>query len=98
VDKAQQEVIPDEVKLRPNYPNPFRRTTTIEYSLPSAQDVRLVVYDVLGRRVETIVDGRQEAGFHTLQWDGGRSLASGMYFARLVAGSTTKTERLVIIR
>ena len=98
VDKAQQEAVPDEVKLRPNYPNPFRRTTTIEYSLPSAQDVRLVIYDVLGRRVETIVDGRKEAGFHTLQWDGGRSLASGMYFARLVAGSTTKTERLVIIR
>jgi len=98
VNKAQQKAVPDEVTLRPNYPNPFRRTTTIEYSLPSAQDVQLVVYDVLGRRVETIVDSRQQAGFHTLQWDGGRSLASGMYFARLVAGSTTKTERLVILR
>jgi hypothetical protein len=98
VDDAKQQAVPDEVQLLPNYPNPFRRTTTLEYSLPSAQDVRLVIYDVLGRRVETVVDNRQKAGFHTIQWDGGRSLASGMYFARLVAGSTTKTERLVILR
>lgn len=98
VDDAQQAAVPDDVTLLPNYPNPFRRTTTLEYTLPRTQEVRIAIYDVLGRRVQTVVHGRREAGFHALQWDGGRSLASGTYFARLVAGSTTRTERLVIVR
>jgi hypothetical protein len=101
VDDARQDLAPETVTLRPNYPNPFRRTTTLEYSLPERQTVRLAVYDLLGRRVQVLEHGKKRAGFHRLQWDGevgGRPLASGTYFLRLVAGSTTKTEQLVIVR
>ena len=102
VEEAQSELAPDETKLLPNYPNPFRRATTIEYALEERQEVRIAIYDVLGRRVEVLVDGPKRAGFHRLQWQGrgrdGRPVASGVYFARLVAGSTTRTERLVVVR
>ncbi|MEF8941156.1 MAG: T9SS type A sorting domain-containing protein, partial [Salinivenus sp.] len=102
VDDAQEALAPDETTLMPNYPNPFRRTTTIEYTLEERQKVRLAIYDVLGRRVQVLADGPKRAGFHRLQWQGegrdGRPVASGVYFARLVAGSTTQTERLVVVR
>jgi len=102
VEDTQEELAPDETKLLPNYPNPFRRTTTIEYALEERQEVRISVYDVLGRRVQVLVDDTKRAGFHRLQWQGrgrdGRPVASGVYFARLVAGSTTRTERLVVVR
>jgi len=102
VEDAQEDLAPDATELLPNYPNPFRRTTTIEYALEERQEVRLSVYDVLGRRVQVLVDGTKRAGFHRLQWQGrgrdGRPVASGVYFARLVAGSTTETERLVVVR
>jgi VCBS repeat-containing protein len=102
VEDAQEALAPDETTLMPNYPNPFRRATTIEYALEERQEVRLAIYDVLGRRVQVLVDGTKRAGFHRLQWQGegrdGRPVASGVYFARLVAGSTTETERLVVVR
>jgi hypothetical protein len=102
VEDAQEALAPDETTLMPNYPNPFRRATTIEYALEERQEVRLAIYDVLGRRVQVLVDGPKRAGFHRLQWQGegrdGRPVASGVYFARLVAGSTTETERLVVVR
>jgi len=101
VDDARQDLAPETVTLRPNYPNPFRHTTTLEYSLPERQEVRLTVYDLLGRQVQVLAHGKKRAGFHRLQWAGevgGRPLASGTYFVRLVAGSTTKTEQLVIVR
>ena len=102
VEDTQEALAPDETELLPNYPNPFRRTTTIEYALEKRQEVRLSVYDVLGRRVQVLVNDTKRAGFHRLQWQGrgrdGRPVASGVYFARLVAGSTTETERLVVVR
>ena len=102
VEDAQEALAPDETTLMPNYPNPFRRATTIEYTLEERQKVRLAIYDVLGRRVQVLADGPKRAGFHRLQWQGegrdGRPVASGVYFARLVAGSTTQTERLVVVR
>ncbi|MFB6248291.1 MAG: cadherin-like domain-containing protein [Salinibacter sp.] len=102
VEDAREALAPDETTLMPSYPNPFRRATTIEYALKERQEVRLAIYDVLGRRVQVLVDGPRRAGFHRLQWQGegpdGRPVASGVYFARLVAGSTTQTERLVVVR
>jgi VCBS repeat-containing protein len=99
VEEAQADLTPDAPTLMPNYPNPFRRSTTLEYALPRRMNVRLVVYDVLGRRVQTLASGPKAAGFHRLRWpDAGRPVASGVYFARLVAGSTTTTERLVVVR
>jgi VCBS repeat-containing protein len=102
VEEVQKALAPDQVQLLPNYPNPFRRTTTLEYSLPERRSVRLAVYDVLGRRVQVLVDESQRAGFHRLRWDGrgngGQPVASGVYFLRLTAGPAARTERLVVVR
>lgn len=93
---------PQAVVLLPNYPNPFRDRTTIEYALPNTRHVRLAVYDVLGRRVRVLVDERQPAGHHRVQWSGhdraGQPLASGLYLLRLDAGSTQHTRRIVLVR
>ena len=75
---------PKAVTLRGNYPNPFNPQTTIGFTLPSASDVRLVVYDALGREVARLVEGELGAGLHEARFDGG-SLASGLYLYRLVA-------------
>ncbi|MEP0545364.1 MAG: T9SS type A sorting domain-containing protein, partial [Rhodothermales bacterium] len=83
--------------LESAYPNPFASATTIGFTLPSAQDVTLTVYDVLGRRVATLVDGVRQAGEQTVRFDAS-SLPSGMYFYRLEAGGTQLTQRVTVIR
>jgi hypothetical protein len=90
-----------ETTLRANAPNPFRRSTTIPYQVAEQTEVEIAVYDVLGRRVATLVDGRRDAGLHHLTWrpgESGAALASGVYFCRLTAGDHTSTEKLVVVR
>jgi hypothetical protein len=92
---------PDEVALHGNAPNPFHRNTTIRYELPEATTVRLTVFDVLGRRVATLVDERRAAGRHEVSWAGtagNRALSSGVYFLRLTAGDVTRTSRATLVR
>ena len=84
-------------RLGQNYPNPFNPTTVIPYQIPSAQHVTLRVFDVLGREVATLVDGRLDAGPHTAHFDGG-NLASGVYLYRLSAGGYTATRRFIITK
>ncbi|MCB0296310.1 MAG: T9SS type A sorting domain-containing protein, partial [Calditrichaeota bacterium] len=73
----------DRFWLGQNYPNPFNPRTVIRYQLSVVSDVSLTVYDLLGRRMQTLVTGRQAAGIHTVQWDGrdarSRAAASGIY-------------------
>jgi len=78
-------------------PNPFTSSTTIRYDIPRDAQVTLTVYDVLGRKVTTLVSSRQPAGSHETQLDGG-SLASGVYFCRLTAGDSHDTKKLVILK
>jgi hypothetical protein len=84
-------------------PNPFGRTTTIQYALPQSSGVLLRVYDVAGRAVRTLVAGEaQSAGPHQIQWDGrddrGDELASGIYRLRLEAGGTARAGNVVLLR
>ncbi len=94
--------IPLEFSLRQNYPNPFNPTTRIEFTLPKAMKAELVVYDLTGRRVKTLVNEEKHAGQHFVQWDGtnsvGRSVSSGTYFYKLTAGSFTKVEKMMLVR
>jgi hypothetical protein len=83
--------------LKQNYPNPFNPTTTIRYQLPSRSYVTLTVYDLLGRKVGTLVDGVEEPGEKSTTFDGS-SLASGVYFYRLKAGEFVQTRKLVLVR
>jgi len=90
-----------EFALSQNYPNPFNPSTRIQYSIAKAGMVSLKIYNLLGREVATLVDGRQEAGSYTVPFnsnEGTLSLASGVYFYRLEAGSTLSIRKLVIIK
>jgi hypothetical protein len=103
VDQKQSELVPKKLQLRQNYPNPFRGQTTVEYTLPEQTEVKVEVYDILGRRIRTLLDGKtQRAGVHTLQWnaqnDLGRPVASGVYLTRLQAGDQTRTIKMVVIK
>ncbi|WP_022836825.1 T9SS type A sorting domain-containing protein [Salisaeta longa] len=96
VTRQQEKVRPKKLRLRA-YPNPARSVATLEYTLPEARPVQLVVYDVLGREVVRLVDGQQTAGRHQVQPPVER-LASGMYFVRLRAGDRLLTRKLVIVQ
>lgn len=83
-------------------PNPLREWTAVEFAVPEQTDVRLTVYNVMGQKVATLVDGMERAGTHRLTWQGradsGRQLASGVYILRLEAGDQISTRRLTIVR
>ena len=93
----EQEGLPKAYALAQNYPNPFNPTTTIRYELPKASPATLAIYNILGARVATIVDGLEAAGYHQVEFNASQ-LASGVYFYRLHAGSFTETKKLVLIR
>ena len=87
--------------LEAAYPNPFNPQATIRFALPEAADVRLVVYDVTGREVARLVEGKMAAGRHEATFDGSR-LASGMYLYRLTAEGAAdrfaKTGRMMLVK
>ena len=83
--------------LDQNYPNPFAGTTTIPYSLSTPQTVRLEVYDVLGRRVATLVDRHQPAGSYEVAFDAS-GLSNGVYFYRMEAGGSQGVRRFVVLK
>jgi len=84
-------------QLSQNYPNPFNPTTSIQYEVASRQYVTLTVYNVLGERVATLVDGEKAPGSYTATFDGSK-LPSGVYFYRLQAGNFTQTRRMVLMK
>jgi hypothetical protein len=96
------EMLPDRFALQGVYPNPSTGVTTIQFDLDESSDVQVVVYDVMGRKVATLVDRPMQSGRHEVHWDGqsstGQPVASGIYFYRLEAGSQVRTERISIIR
>lgn len=88
--------------LRPNVPNPFNPSTTLQFSLPLGGRVQLVVYDVRGRRVRTLVDEERDSGVYSVKWQGkddaGARVASGVYFARLVSDGKTQQQKMVLVQ
>jgi len=94
-------VQPTQFHLRANYPNPFNPSTIIPYHLPRPMRVRLEVFNVLGQRIATLMDGEQTSGFHTARWDGtdaaGQAVAAGMYLYRLSGEGVQATRSMVLI-
>jgi len=80
-----------------NYPNPFNPTTTIEFTIPAAGKVGLVVYDITGREVATLLNGNISAGTHTAVWNG-VTAPSGIYFYRLTYGDQQLTRRMLLLK
>jgi hypothetical protein len=87
---------PNRVILLPNYPNPFNPSTVIQFSLPSRSHVVIVVYDMLGKEVEKLLEESMDAGMHSVAWRAeGRS--TGMYICRLIAGNQAVSRKLLLI-
>ncbi|MBT6628653.1 MAG: T9SS type A sorting domain-containing protein, partial [Gemmatimonadetes bacterium] len=104
VDTAidQDDSSPHRFALEQNYPNPFNAQTIIEFSIDVVGRGELVLFDMLGRRVRTLLDAQLVAGPHRLQWDGrddeGRAAATGIYFYRLTTPTRMLARKLMLIR
>jgi hypothetical protein len=89
--------LPKVFALEQNYPNPFNPSTTIRYQLPVASEVKLEVYDVLGKKIATLVNERQSAGSYQVVWNAS-GLSSGTYFYRLQAGTFVETKKMIMVK
>jgi hypothetical protein len=90
---------PSVFNLKQNYPNPFNPSTTIEYELPARRQVTLQVFDVFGREVATLVNGEQEAGAHSVEFNTGHvSLASGIYLYQMSSGGFSMSKKMLLLK
>ena len=92
-----ESALPAHFHISQNYPNPFNPTTVIQYEIPGRSHVTLTVYDILGRRVATLVNDFREAGRYNVMFNG-RGLASGMYLYRLQAGNFVSVKKMLVIK
>ncbi len=89
--------IPSDFQIFQNYPNPFNAQTTISYSLPTASDVTIDIFDILGRKISILEQGNQQAGVHSMIWDAGDA-ASGIYFYRINANEYNETRQMMLLK
>lgn len=97
VRSIHQSLVPVNFYLSQNYPNPFNPITKIRYALPRDRWVRLEIYSILGKRVATLVDRKQRAGYEIVRWDGS-SFSSGVYFCRIKAGDFVETKKMILLK
>ena len=88
---------PNIFRLYPNFPNPFNPSTTIAYALPETGSVQIVVYNMLGKKVATLVDEKQSAGLNTIEWDAS-TLPSGLYFYKISAGRFQAQQKCLLVK
>jgi len=97
ISQNRDSKLPAASALLQNYPNPFNPKTGIRFQVPGVSDVKLAVYDVLGREVTVLVNERKAPGNYEVEFDG-RRLASGVYIYRLTAGTFTQVRKMVLLR
>ena len=97
VDITENIGIPNVYRLDQNFPNPFNPVTKISYQLPKTSDVELVIYNILGQKITTLVSEKQTAGIYNYEWNAG-SIASGIYICRLQAGDYVKLKKMVLLK
>ena len=94
--------IPTEFNISRNYPNPFNPTTTINFALPQKQMVKLVVYDILGKEIKTLVNSEKEAGNYKVQWNGtndnGLAVSTGIYIYKISIGNFIKEKKMILMK
>ena len=94
--------IPKEYILNQNYPNPFNPVTTLRYDLPEQSDVTITIYNMLGRKVKTLVNPTQDAGFKSMIWDAtndyGKPVSAGVYLYQIQAGEFVQTKKMVLLK
>lgn len=89
--------LPLEFRLNPNYPNPFNALTRLSFELPEADNVSLIIFDINGREVARLVDGKLKAGYHACHFDASK-LSSGIYLVRLEAGAKVVTSKMALLK
>ncbi|MFA5404421.1 MAG: T9SS type A sorting domain-containing protein [Ignavibacteria bacterium] len=89
--------IPDKFAMHQNYPNPFNPTTNIRFDLPKATQVKLIIYDALGREIETLVNEIMKPGFYSYTFNG-KNLASGVYFFKIITSDYTDIKKMLILK
>jgi hypothetical protein len=89
--------LPSKFVLKQNYPNPFNPATIISYQIPSNSLVKLEVYDMLGRKIETLVNENQHAGAYSATFNA-VNLPSGTYFYRIITDNFVQTKKLIVIK
>jgi len=94
--------IPEEFALGQNYPNPFNPITNINFSVPRTGTVSLVIYNIMGQKIKTLVSGNMKYGYHTVNWNGldqlGRQVSSGVYFSELRAKGFRQTKKMLMLK
>ena len=94
--------IPEEFTLGQNYPNPFNPTTNIDFALPISGNISLVIYNLMGQEVRTLISKNMKYGFHTILWNGldqsGRPVSSGVYFSELRAKGFRQTKKMLMLK
>ena len=94
--------VPNRYDLKPNFPNPFNPSTTIEFSLAKHGHVQLEVFNILGQRVRLLASAEYSEGIHQVVWDGkdesGNTVASGVYLYRIRTESYVKSRKMVILK
>jgi flagellar hook assembly protein FlgD len=95
-------MIPEDYNLFQNYPNPFNPVTQITYSIPQQSYIVLEIFDLTGAHMKTLVDGKQNSGMQTVQWDGtdknGILVGTGVYLYRINSNSFSQTRKMVLIK
>jgi len=91
-----------EFTLSQNYPNPFNPTTTLQYELPTDAQVKIRIFDILGKEVKTLVNNQQNAGFKSIQWNAtnnaGQPVSAGLYLYTIEAGAFRQTKKMVLLK
>ena len=94
--------MPEVFALHQNYPNPFNPSTRIKYDLPEAQNVQIMIYDIMGRKVRTLINEYQDIGYRTIRWDAtddfGRAVSAGMYVYTIHAGDYRQVKKMVLLK
>ena len=91
-----------EFTLSQNYPNPFNPTTTLKYDLPEDAMVNITIYDMMGRRIKTLVNGPKSAGYRSVNWDTtndyGRPVSAGIYLYQIHVGEFTQIKKMILLK
>ena len=97
-----EELLPEVYALHQNYPNPFNPITTLRYDLPEQANVNIIIYDMLGRQVRTLLNQTQDAGYRSVIWnatnDYGKPVSAGVYLYKIQAGSFVQTKKMVLLK
>ena len=95
-------VIPEKFTLHQNYPNPFNPVTTLRYNLPKNGHGNITIYDMLGRKVKTLINQNQDAGYRSVLWnatnDYGKPVSAGIYLYQIQAGEYLQTNKMVLLK